>query len=50
MNGINYIDMTGYLDDTGGKTVGVYKHGTIVVGLRQQPTITNDSIEVTVSE
>ena len=50
VNGINYIDMTGYLDDTGGKTVGVYKHGTISVGLRQQPTITNDSIEVTVSE
>lgn len=50
VNGINYIDMTGYLDDTGGKTVGVYKHGTIIVGLRQQPTITNDSIEVTVSE
>ena len=49
VNGITYVDMKGMLDDLDGGSSGTYKHGTIKVGLRQQPVITNDSIEVTVS-
>ena len=49
VNGITYVDMKGLLDDLDGGSSGTYKHGTIKVGLRQQPVITNDSIEVTVS-
>ena len=49
VNGITYVDMKGMLDDLDGGSSGAYKHGTIKVGLRQQPVITNDSIEVTVS-
>ncbi len=48
VNGINYIDMTGYLETPDSGKTGAYKHGTISVGLRQQPVITNDSIEVTI--
>ena len=50
VNGINYIDMTGYLETSESGKTPTYKHGTIGVGLRQQPVITNDSIEVTISE
>ena len=50
VNGINYIDMTGYLETSDSGQSATYKHGTITVGLRQQPVITNDSIEVTISE
>lgn len=49
VNGITYVDMKGLLDDLDGGSSGTYKHGTIKVGLRQQPVITNDSIEVTIS-
>ena len=49
VNGITYVDMKGLLDDLDGGSSGAYKRGTIKVGLRQQPVITNDSIEVTIS-
>ena len=50
VNGITYIDMKGMLDAVDGSSSGMYKHGTISVGLRQQPVITNDSIQVTLAE